>query len=171
MKKSSAPIFAAIRRSAAVRAMSQQLIKAGLSAVLVDTKLANGRQRGLAKALTSLVAGRKSRTSSICLIPRLQTHKIDLTATAERAKTIDFSDPYLKAGLCLLLGKNSPIQSIQDADQAGKTIVVKRGTTGNIYASDKIKNAKVLVLDEEAACVLEVAGEGGRFYLRPDFHL
>jgi polar amino acid transport system substrate-binding protein len=34
--------------------------------------------------------------------------------------------------------------------------VVKKGTTGNIYATDKIKNAKVLVLDEEATCVLEV---------------
>jgi polar amino acid transport system substrate-binding protein len=95
------------------------------------------------------------------LIPSLQTHKIDLiissmTATAERAKTIDFSDPYLKTGLCLLVGKNSAIQSIQDADQAGKTIVVKRGTTGNIYTSGKVKNAKVLVLDDEAACVLEV---------------
>jgi polar amino acid transport system substrate-binding protein len=95
------------------------------------------------------------------LIPSLQTHKIDLiissmTATAERAKTIDFSDPYLKTGLCLLIGKNSAIQSIQDADQAGKVIVVKKGTTGNIYTSDKIKNAKVLVLDKEDACVLEV---------------
>src|ERR1700722_6040099 len=95
------------------------------------------------------------------LIPSLQTHKIDLiissmTATAERAKTIDFSDPFLKTGLCLLVGKNSSIQSIQDADQARKTIVVKRGTTGDIYATDKIKNAHVLVLDEEATCVLEV---------------
>jgi polar amino acid transport system substrate-binding protein len=95
------------------------------------------------------------------LIPSLQTHKIDLiissmTATAERAKTIDFSDPYLKTGLCLLVGKNSAIQSIQDADQPGKVIVVKKGTTGNIYTSDKIKNAKVLVLDKEDACVLEV---------------
>jgi polar amino acid transport system substrate-binding protein len=95
------------------------------------------------------------------LIPSLQTHKIDLiissmTATAERAKTIDFSDPYLKTGLCLLVGKNSAIQSIQDADQPGKVLVVKKGTTGNIYTSDKIKNAKVLVLDKEDACVLEV---------------
>lgn len=95
------------------------------------------------------------------LIPSLQTHKIDLiissmTATAERAKAIDFSDPYLQTGLCLLVGKNSSIQSIQDADQPGKVIVVKKGTTGNIYASDKIKSAKVLVLDKEDACVLEV---------------
>src|SRR5690242_5036247 len=40
------------------------------------------------------------------LIPALQTRKIDLiissmTATAERAKSIAFSDPYVKTGLCL----------------------------------------------------------------------
>jgi polar amino acid transport system substrate-binding protein len=95
------------------------------------------------------------------LIPSLQTHKIDLiissmTATPERAKSIAFSDPYLTTGLCLLVGKDSRIQSIADADQAGRTVAVKIGTTGDVYATDKIKNARVLVLDKEDACVLEV---------------
>jgi polar amino acid transport system substrate-binding protein len=95
------------------------------------------------------------------LIPALKTGKIDLiissmTATAERAQSIDFSEPYLKTGLCLLLGRNSVIQSIQDADQPGKTLAVKQGTTGHTYAVEKIKSAKLLVLDQEAACVLEV---------------
>jgi polar amino acid transport system substrate-binding protein len=95
------------------------------------------------------------------LIPSLQTHKIDLiissmTATSERAKSIAFSDPYLKTGLCLLVGKNPAIQSIEDADQAGRTVVVKRGTTGHVYATDHVKKAQLLVLDKEDACVLEV---------------
>ena len=95
------------------------------------------------------------------LIPSLQTRKIDLiissmTATPERAKAIAFSDPYLSTGLCLLVGKNSPIQNIADADQAGRVLVVKKGTTGHVYATDKVKHAQVLVLDAEAACVLEV---------------
>jgi len=95
------------------------------------------------------------------LIPSLQTHKIDLiissmTATPERAKTIAFSEPYLKTGLCLLVGKSSPIQSIEDADQPGRTLVVKRGTTGHIYTMTHIKKAQVLVVDKEDACVLEV---------------
>jgi polar amino acid transport system substrate-binding protein len=96
------------------------------------------------------------------LIPALQTGKIDLiissmTATPERAKSIAFSDPYLQTGLCLLVGKDSPIQSIDDADQAGRTIVVKRGTTGHTYGMDHIKKAQLLVMDKEDACVLEVA--------------
>ena len=95
------------------------------------------------------------------LIPALQTRKIDLiissmTATAERAQSIAFSDPYLKTGLCLLVGTNSTVQSIPELDQTGKVVAVKKGTTGHIYATDHIKNAKLLVLDKESSCVLEV---------------
>jgi polar amino acid transport system substrate-binding protein len=95
------------------------------------------------------------------LIPSLQTHKIDLiissmTATAERSRTIAFSEPYLNTGLCLLVGKNSTIQKMEDADQPGRVLAVKQGTTGHVYATDKVKRARVLVLNSEAACVLEV---------------
>jgi polar amino acid transport system substrate-binding protein len=95
------------------------------------------------------------------LIPSLQTHKIDLiissmTATPERAESIAFSDGYLTTGLCLLAGKRSPVQSIADADQAGRVIAVKKGTTGHVFAMDNVKKARVLVLDKEDACVLEV---------------
>jgi polar amino acid transport system substrate-binding protein len=95
------------------------------------------------------------------LIPELQSGGIDLiissmTATPARAEAIDFSDPYLKTGLCLLLRAGSPIQSIEDADKPGRIIVVKKGTTGHTYADTHIKNAQVLVLEQESACVLEL---------------
>jgi polar amino acid transport system substrate-binding protein len=95
------------------------------------------------------------------LIPAIKTGKIDLiissmTATNERAESIDFSEPYLRTGLCLLVSQNSPIQSIEDVDQPGKVIALKKGTTGHAFAAQHIKRAKVLVLDKEAACVLEV---------------
>ena len=95
------------------------------------------------------------------LIPELKTGKIDLiissmTANAERAQAIDFSDPYLKTGLCLLVRKDSKIQSISDVDKAGQTVVVKKGTTGYLYATGKIKNAQTVVLEKEAACILEI---------------
>ena len=95
------------------------------------------------------------------LIPSLKTGKIDLiissmTATAERARSIDFSQPYLSTGLCLLVGKHAPVDSIADCDKTGKTVVVKQGTTGHLY-SRQLKSARVLVLDRENACVLEVA--------------
>ena len=95
------------------------------------------------------------------LIPALKTRKIDLvissmTATAERAQSIDFSEPYLKTGLCLLIGKNSSVQSIHELDQPGKIVATKLGTTGHLYATRNFKRAQVRVLEQESMCVLEV---------------
>lgn len=95
------------------------------------------------------------------LIPSLKSGKIDLiissmTATPERAQSIDFSNPYLKTGLCLLLSKNSDAQTPSDLDAPSRLIAVKQGTTGQLYATRNIKPEHLLVLDDEAACVLEV---------------
>jgi polar amino acid transport system substrate-binding protein len=97
----------------------------------------------------------------IGLIPSLKTDKIDLiissmTITEERQASIDFSEPYLTTGLCLLVSKKSDLKSIDQANQKGRVIAVKSGTSGEIYASKNLKQAKVIVLDKEAACVLEV---------------
>lgn len=96
------------------------------------------------------------------LIPALKTGKVDLvissmTATAERAKSIDFSEPYLSTGLCLLLKKSSDARSISDLDKAGVKIAVKKGTTGHLYATNHLKETQILVLDKESAAVMEVS--------------
>ena len=101
-------------------------------------------------------------TSFDGLIPALKTGKVNLvissmTATAERAQSIDFSDPYLSTGLCLLLKKDSAAKGIADLDKAGVKVAVKKGTTGHLYATAKLKNAEILVLDKESAAVLEVS--------------
>ncbi len=95
------------------------------------------------------------------LLPALKTGRIDLiissmTATPERAQSVDFSEPYLRTGLCLLVAAGSGIQTIADADKAGRRIAVKKGTTGHLYAMRDLKNARPLVLEDENACVLEV---------------
>jgi len=96
------------------------------------------------------------------LIPALKTGKVDLvissmTATAERAKSIDFSDPYIATGLCLLLKKDSMAKGVADLDKPGVKVAVKKGTTGHLYATVHLKQAEVLVLDKESAAVLEVS--------------
>lgn len=96
------------------------------------------------------------------LIPSLKTGKIDviissMTVTEDRKKSIDFTDPYLKMGLAILAAKNSDIQSINDVDKPGRNVVVKKGTTGNIYALQHFKNAKLLVLNDQSACAIEVS--------------
>ncbi len=95
------------------------------------------------------------------LIPALKTGRIDLiissmTATDERRKSIDFSDPYLSTGLSILVKKDSPIKSIADVDKPGVIVVLKTGTTSAIYAHDHFKNATVLPLEQDTACALEV---------------
>lgn len=96
------------------------------------------------------------------LIPALKTGKIDLivssmTATPERAQSIDFSESYLRTGLCLLVSAKSDLQSITDTDRAGRAVAVVKGTTAHVFASQRLKAARVLVFDKPAACVLEVA--------------
>ncbi len=96
------------------------------------------------------------------LIPALRTSKVDLvissmTITEQRARVIDFSDPYANSSLALLVNKNSNIESYEDINQSGKKIAVKKGTTGHIFAQQELPNAEVLVFDKESAAELEVA--------------
>lgn len=95
------------------------------------------------------------------LVTALKTRKIDcvissMTATPERRRSIAFSAPYLKTGLALLVAVKSPVQSAADLDAPGRVVAVKKGTTGHQYAATTLKRARVLVLDKEAAAVLEV---------------
>lgn len=95
------------------------------------------------------------------LIPSLKNGSIDLiisslTVTEERRRVIDFSDSYATIGLCLLLNINSKVNDIQEANQNGKIVVVKSGTSGEIYAKKHLSKAIVRVLDKEAMCVLEI---------------
>jgi len=49
------------------------------------------------------------------------------------------------------------VQSSADLDAPGRTIAVKKGTTGHQYASTSLKRARLIVLDKESAAVMEVA--------------
>ena len=90
------------------------------------------------------------------LIPALKTGKIDLvissmTATDERRKSIDFSEPYMNTGICLLVGANSDIHSIADVDKPGRKVAVKSGTTGFVYAKAHFTQAQVVPLNKRPA--------------------
>jgi polar amino acid transport system substrate-binding protein len=95
------------------------------------------------------------------LIPALKSGKIDLiissmTATPERAKAVAFSDPYLTTGLGALVPASSKTTGLGDIDQPGNTVVVRQGTTGEVFARKNLNNARLLTLDKESACVVEV---------------
>ncbi len=96
------------------------------------------------------------------LIPALQSGKIDLiissmTATPERARAVAFSEPYLTTGLAALVPAASAAPDLATLDQSGRTIVVRQGTTGEVFARANVRQAAILNLEKESACVLEVA--------------
>lgn len=95
------------------------------------------------------------------LIPSLQTGKVDMvissmTITDERREVIDFSIPYAQTYLGLLVNKKAQINEASDLNEPTKTIAVKKGTTGDIYANKNLANATLNRLSSESACVTEV---------------
>lgn len=76
------------------------------------------------------------------LIPALQSGQIGMAAagmsiTDERKQSVDFSDPYIDAGLVLVVRQNE--QAIEGVgDLKGKSVAVQRGSTG-AEAADKLK--------------------------------
>lgn len=95
------------------------------------------------------------------LIPSLQTGKADcvissMTITDERKQTVDFSDAYAQAQLAILANSGSGISSVDDLNQQGKTVAVKTGSTGDVYATNHLTEATITRLADESACVTEV---------------
>jgi len=95
------------------------------------------------------------------LIPSLNNRRVDcvissMTVTPERAVSVDFSDPYLRTGLALLVRAGGGLESAADLDAAGRTVVVRQGTTGEVWARRELKNAAILAVEKENAAVLEV---------------
>jgi polar amino acid transport system substrate-binding protein len=80
-----------------------------------------------------------------------------MTITEPRKEEVDFSDPYAKAMLAVLANKDSGVTTIDDLNKPGMVMVAKTGTTGYLYATEHLTNAKVVALADESACVMEVA--------------
>jgi polar amino acid transport system substrate-binding protein len=81
------------------------------------------------------------------LIPALQTGNIDIiasgmTITDERAKQVNFSEPYITAGLALAVTVDKEdIKSVDDLK--GKTVAVQTGSTGFMKA-EELKKAGII---------------------------
>ncbi|OIK10742.1 ABC transporter substrate-binding protein [Bacillus sp. MUM 116] len=107
------------------------------------------------------------------IIPALQSKQIDGAAAAitirdDRKAVTDFTDPYFKSGLVLVVKKDSPIKGLQDLK--GKTIVAKQGTSGLEKANQLAKEygAKVKILEDEPTLYMDVE-TGGSDALINDF--
>jgi polar amino acid transport system substrate-binding protein len=127
----------------------------------------NGKPAGISVRISQALAdylGRPLRIENIPfvgLIPSLQNGRIDciissMTDTPERRQAIAFSDPYLSIGLAMLAGLETNITGPADVDRPERTLVVRQGTTGEIWARSNLKAAKVLSVEKENSAVLEV---------------
>jgi ABC-type amino acid transport substrate-binding protein len=67
------------------------------------------------------------------------------SATLERAKSIDFTIPYNRAGLRVIVWKDAGIKSLDDLK--GKKVVVGRGTTGATFMTEKVPGAELVYVD------------------------
>ncbi len=88
----------------------------------------------------------------------LITNKTDvnisnLTRTLERAKTVDFTDPYIVTGLAVLARVDANIRKIPE-DLAGKNVGVPKGTIGDVIFDEEIPEGKKLAFDTVADTLL-----------------
>jgi polar amino acid transport system substrate-binding protein len=97
------------------------------------------------------------------IIPALLTGKFDvtlggMTITPDRAKSVDFCDPYLTIGQTVLLGRKlaDRVKSVSDLDQPQYTVLTKLGTTGDIAAKKQFKRAKLRTFEHQAEASIEV---------------
>ena len=81
-----------------------------------------------------------------------------MTITEDRAKVMDFSDPYFEATQALLVKKGSGIDSLEDLD--GETLGVQVSTTGRLYAEENAPDGVELKIFEDLA-VLTTAVKSG----------
>lgn len=90
-------------------------------------------------------------------VPQLIAGAIDviacnITATTERARTIDFSFPYLRTGIKLLVQRNSGIRGFGDIGD--RIFVVGRGTTGETMARERAPDAELTFVENPGDAVL-----------------
>jgi polar amino acid transport system substrate-binding protein len=127
----------------------------------------NGKPAGISVQLAEALAGYLQRPLRIenlpfvGLIPSLRNGRIDciissMTDTTERRQSISFSEPYLSIGLAMLASAKANISSPADVDRPERTLVVRQGTTGELWARANLKQAKLLSVEKENAAVLEV---------------
>ncbi|SDF62388.1 basic amino acid ABC transporter substrate-binding protein [Sporolituus thermophilus] len=121
----------------------------------VDLMKAIGKQLGYEVQIASM--------GFDALIPALEAGQIDVIASAmtitdERAKKVNFSKPYYKSGLTIVVkADNNTIKSFKDLE--GKRIAVQIGTTGAEEAK-KIKDAKVREFNSASEAYMELKAGG-----------
>ena len=132
----------------------ETVIKMGTNAAFPPFEWVEGKEVvGFDVTLSNLIANDYGKTLKVVdmsfdgLIAALQAGSVDfiasgMTATDERRKSVDFSDPYYSSKQTIIVRvSNKSVSSV--ADLKGLAIGVQAATTGEIYATEEIDGANV----------------------------
>jgi polar amino acid transport system substrate-binding protein len=97
------------------------------------------------------------------IIPALLTGKFDvtlggMTITPERAKRVDFCDPYLTIGQTVLLRRKlaGTIKSYEQLNDPQYRVLSKLGTTGEIAMREHFPKAQLRTFEHQSEALIEV---------------
>lgn len=97
------------------------------------------------------------------IIPALMTGHIDViisgfTISEERAKRVDFTDPYYRCGLSFLTKDDKSYQNLEDLN--GKEVCVQIGTTGALYLQKNYPNIQLKQFNSPPETYVELKNGG-----------
>jgi len=97
-------------------------------------------------------------------VPSLMAGRVDLIAnglvnTPERAKTIQFTEPYVPYQLIAMIQKDGGIADAAQLNQPGRTVSVLLGSTSHELAKLLFPRVEIRALDRQDACMLEVSSK------------
>lgn len=130
------------------------VVKMGTNAAFPPFEWIEGKEVvGFDITLSNLIAkdyGQKLKVVDMSfdgLIAALQAGSVDfiasgMTATDERRKSVDFSEPYYSSKQTIIV-RADDLRVVVVSDLKGKSVGVQAGTTGEIYATEEIGGADV----------------------------
>ncbi|MGG3926432.1 transporter substrate-binding domain-containing protein [Metabacillus fastidiosus] len=139
----------------------------------------DGFEIALAKRITKDLLGDENKVEFVPVepanrIPYLQSDKVDLilanmTVTDERKEAVDFTNPYLKVAIQLLVKDSSDIQSIDDLK--GKKVIVTKGTTADIFFTKNYPDIELEKYDQVTESFQALKDDRGAAYVNDNLLL
>lgn len=124
----------------------------------------------LAKRISLELFGDENKVEYLLVDPAtrvefLNANKVDIilanfTKTKERERVVDFASPYMKVSIGVVSKENAPIKSVDELK--GKTLLINKGTTSDLYFTKNKPDAKILKFDQIAetlAAMLDGRGD------------
>jgi polar amino acid transport system substrate-binding protein len=163
MMRLTAVALVAAGMALAIPASAQVAPTGTLRAAFIETNPVQGRVDPVTKAVTGPVADLVAEyarrlgvpftiapmPSAGAVIDHVNSGRADIgfiAREAARAAFVEFSEPYLLMGNAYLVRADSPIVRTSDVDRAGTTVGAVKGQTQQLFVSEHLTAAKVVIL-------------------------